>query len=370
MAPVIKQLERCAEIESRVCATAQHRQLLDEVLKLFAIKPDWDLDIMTANQNLAELTASLLHKLDPLLAVEKPDWVLMQGDTTTVMSAALAAFYRGIRIGHVEAGLRTGDKSQPFPEEINRRIAGLVAELHFAPTEKSRQNLIREGINPHHVVVTGNPGIDALYAALEKRCAFGDGLLSALRSKRRVLLVTAHRRENFGAPLASICSALKKLAEIYRDRLQIIYPVHLSPNVLEPVHTLITEEANISLLPPVDYLQMAHLLKRSFIVLTDSGGLQEEAPALGKPVLVLRDKTERTEIIEAGAAKLVGTKTESIVAEVVRLMEDADLYQSMAQAVNPYGYGHAAEKIVAAVWQKQTFLSSRSSSAEMRWTTT
>ena len=347
MAPVVRQLARTEGIRSRVCVTAQHREMLDQALSIFDIRPDIDLNLMRANQSLAELTAAVFTRLDPVLQEESPDWILVQGDTTTVMAAALAAYYRKIRVGHVEAGLRTRDKWQPFPEEINRRIAGVVADLHFAPTEHARQNLLREGIPENHIAVTGNPVIDALHLiAARPEPAEIANLLESLHigRGRRLILVTAHRRENFGAPLDSICGAIQSLAS--RGDVEIVYPVHLNPNVQKPVYRLLRETPHVTLLPPLDYLPLVHLMKHASLVLTDSGGIQEEAPAFGIPVLVLREVTERPEGVEAGTARLVGTNREKILAEASRLLDDDAAYRQMAHAVNPYGDGHAAERIV------------------------
>jgi len=353
MAPVIQTLERESEVESRVCVTAQHRQMLDQVLELFQIKPDYDLNLMRPNQSLAGLTAEVMENLDPVLADEHPDWVLVQGDTTTVMTAALAAFYRGIRVGHVEAGLRTGDKRQPFPEEINRRIAGTIADLHFAPTDLARQNLLHEGIDDRIIRVTGNTEIDAQLKVLEmpvpEQVHRWLEEWQIREGGNRLALVTAHRRENFGKPIEDICSALKRLVEDYAGNLHLVYPVHFNPNIQEPVHSILGNVPNIHLLDPLDYLPMVHMLKAATIVLTDSGGIQEEAPGLGKPTLVLREKTERPEGVAAGVLKLVGTDPERIVAEAHRLLDDKTEYNKMAHAANPFGDGHAAERIVKAL---------------------
>jgi UDP-N-acetylglucosamine 2-epimerase (non-hydrolysing) len=364
MAPVVQALARTPEITSLVCVTAQHRQMLDQVLGLFDIHPDVDLDLMTPDQNLASLTADIFTHLDPVLVDLKPDWVLVQGDTTTVMASSLSAYYRRIRVGHVEAGLRTSDKWQPFPEEINRRLASVVTDLHFAPTEWARQNLLRENIPPSQIVVTGNPVIDALQAVVHltattevldlfKQIDFpyqrSELPQKALNLSPRLLLVTAHRRENFGEPLANICSALKILAETYGDAIRIVYPVHLNPNVREPVHRILGKIPHITLLDPLDYLPMVHLMKHASLVLTDSGGLQEEAPALGIPVLVLRAVTERPEGVQAGTVCLVGTETSAIVSHAQKLLDDPQVYASMAQAINPYGDGKAAQRIVKAI---------------------
>jgi UDP-N-acetylglucosamine 2-epimerase (non-hydrolysing) len=358
MAPVVKALKREPGIEAQVCVTAQHRQMLDQVLDLFQILPDVDLDLMRPDQSLAELTAAVFTRLDPVLAALKPDWVLVQGDTTTVMSAALLAFYHRIAIGHVEAGLRTYDKYQPFPEEINRRVAGVVADLHFAPTEWSRQNLLREGVPADQVIVTGNPVIDALQSVAElPPDAYTRDLLERIGFQRdftgdkkpRLILVTAHRRENFGRPLEDICLALRRLAETYGEAVRLVYPVHLNPNVQEPVYRLLGRVPNITLLDPLDYLPLVQLMRRASLVLTDSGGLQEEAPGLGVPVLVMRAVTERPEGVQAGTVKLVGTDPERIYNEARRLLDDPAAHAQMARAVNPYGDGHAASRIVAAI---------------------
>lgn len=353
MAPVVQALKSEPRIESRVCVTAQHREMLDQVLQLFHIRPEVDLNLMRPNQSLSGLTAEILTHIDPVLEAERPDWILVQGDTTTVMASALAAFYRGIKVGHVEAGLRTGDKRQPFPEEINRRIAGTLADLHFAPTELSRQNLLHEGVKDSQIKVTGNPAIDALQQITkmdpppEIADWFSQWGLAA--GGKRLVAVTAHRRENFGLPIENICKALKRLAEQYAGELVIVYPVHLNPNIQEPVHRLLDGVPNIYLLQPIDYLPMVHLMKRSTLVLTDSGGIQEEATGLGKPTLVLREKTERPEGVEAGVLKLVGTDSERISNEATRLLDDPEAYHAMAHAANPFGDGHAAERIVRAL---------------------
>jgi len=387
MAPVVHALARTPGVEARVCVTAQHREMLDQVLDLFGIQPDIDLDLMRENQPLAELSAAIFTHLDPVLEKYKPDWVLVQGDTTTVAITALMAYYRRIRVGHVEAGLRTHDKWQPFPEEINRRVAGVTADLHFAPTEWSRQNLLREGVPDAAIAVTGNPVIDALQVVArqakpeevtrllqklsitchdeeprsggeatpkEDVVSAREGIASSLPSvaprndtRKRLILVTAHRRENFGQPLENICAALKELAA--RGDVEIVYPVHLNPNVQEPVYRLLGDVPHVTLLPPLDYLPLVHLMKRSAIVLTDSGGIQEEAPAFGVPVLVLRAVTERPEGVEAGVLKLVGTANRLIVREANRLLDDPAAYACMARASNPFGDGHAAERIVQAL---------------------
>jgi UDP-N-acetylglucosamine 2-epimerase (non-hydrolysing) len=348
MAPLVKLLAQTPNIESRVCVTAQHRQMLDQVLSLFEIKPNYDLDLMRDNQSLAQLSAAIFTNLDPVLEDFKPDWVLAQGDTTTVAITSLLAYYRRIKFGHVEAGLRTHDKWQPFPEEVNRRIAGVIADLHFAPTEWSRQNLLREGIASELIKVTGNTVIDALqFVSTQPEPIEITQLTTGLLKTKRLILVTAHRRENFGKPMEDICRALLELAK--RGDVEIVYPVHLNPNVQEPVNRFLKGVDHITLLPPLDYLPLVHLMKHAALILTDSGGIQEEAPAFGIPTLVLRDVTERPEGVDAGTLKLVGTETGLIVQGVKRLLENASVYTEMAKASNPYGDGRAAEKIVQAL---------------------
>lgn len=357
MAPVVMQLGRTPGIDSKVCVTAQHREMLDQVLDIFKIRPAIDLNLMLPNQSLAEITAAIFTKLDPVLANLKPDWILVQGDTTTVMATALLAYYHRVKVGHVEAGLRTGDKWQPFPEEINRKVAGAVADLHFAPTEWSRQNLLAEGVPDKNIIVTGNPVIDSLrfvadqpptpeVLSLYTQLGLPNGLDE---SGPDLILVTAHRRENFGQPIQNICTALRNLAQHYGEKVRIVYPVHLNPNIQEPVYHILGNVANILLLPPLDYLPMVHLMKRAKLVLTDSGGLQEEAPGLGVPVLVMRNVTERPEGVQAGTVRLVGTEIDTILQETSRLLDDPVAYRQMAQAVNPYGDGQAAQRIVQAL---------------------
>jgi len=362
MAPVVKTLQSNPEIESIVCVTAQHREMLDQVLELFQIKPDIDLNLMQPDQSLANLTAAVFQHLDPVLSKLQPDWVLVQGDTTTVMAASLLSYYHKIHVGHVEAGLRTKDKWQPFPEEINRRIAGVIADLHFAPTEWSRQNLLDEGIPNQNIIVTGNPVIDALIDIAKRPIpaettellrtlgVVGDTHNSDSHGKnRRLVVITAHRRENFGTPLENICRAILSLADYFGSDIQFVYPVHLNPNVQEPVYRMLGSVENITLLPPMDYLPLIHLIKNAALVLTDSGGIQEEAPGLGVPVLVLRAVTERPEGIETGTVQLVGTNQNRIVSETRYLLDNPEAHAKMANAVNPYGDGHAAERIVQAI---------------------
>jgi UDP-N-acetylglucosamine 2-epimerase (non-hydrolysing) len=353
MAPVLKELDATQGIESLVCVTAQHREMLDQVLDLFKIKPDIDLNLMRPDQNLSRLTAELMTHIDPVLEKTEPDWVLVQGDTTTVMAASLAAFYRRIRVGHVEAGLRTGDRWQPFPEEINRRIAGVTADLHFAPTKYARQNLLKEGIPDWRISVTGNPVIDALNFIGSKPAP--KQVVDLLRKLnihpggKELILITAHRRENFGKPIEDICKALEQLAEKYRQRVELLYPVHLNPNIQDPVRKLLMGIPNITLLPPLEYLSLVHLLKAAKLVLTDSGGIQEEATGLGKPTLVLRQVTERPEGLDAGVLKLVGTNSKEIFAQASQLLDDENAWSAMAHAANPFGDGHAAKKIIRAL---------------------
>jgi UDP-N-acetylglucosamine 2-epimerase (non-hydrolysing) len=369
MAPVIRALSREAGIESRVCLTAQHRQMLDQVLELFQVRPDYDLNLMREDQALPELSAAIFLRLDPVLQSFAPDWVLVQGDTTTVAITALLAYYRRLRLGHVEAGLRTHDKWQPFPEELNRRFASVAADLHFAPTQQARQNLLQEGIDPRLIVVTGNPVIDALrfvadqpepetvrqllarigvtesFATGRQRTA--DSRDSEAGPAKALVLVTAHRRESFGTPLENICAALKDLAA--RGDVEIIYPVHLNPNVRETVERVLGNVPHVTLLPPLEYVPLVHLMKRSTLILTDSGGIQEEAPAFGVPVLVLRAVTERPEGIDAGVLRLVGTDRARILEQASLLLDDPVARANMAKAVSPFGDGRAAERIVRAL---------------------
>jgi UDP-N-acetylglucosamine 2-epimerase (non-hydrolysing) len=348
MAPIVRLLAQTTGVDSRVCVTAQHRQMLDQVLNLFDIKPEYDLDLMRDDQNLAQLSASIFTNLDPVLSDFQPDWILAQGDTTTVAITSLLSYFNRIKFGHVEAGLRTHNKWQPFPEEINRRVAGVTADLHFAPTEWSKQNLLREGIDESIIKVTGNTVIDALQFVREQpEPQEITQLLTGKLKTKKLILITAHRRENFGKSLENICRALVELAK--RGDVEIVYPVHLNPNVQAPVNRLLQGVEHITLLPPLDYLPLVHLMKHAALILTDSGGIQEEAPAFGIPTLVLRNVTERPEGVAAGTLKLVGTETSHIVSEAKRLLDDESAYAEMSQAANPYGDGHAAEKIIQAL---------------------
>jgi len=350
LSPVVKAMQADKDIDPITLVTAQHREMLNQALDLFHIQPDFDLDIMEKDQSLAQVTARIFTDLDPILARVKPDWVIVQGDTTTVMAAALNAFYHKIKIGHVEAGLRTHDKWQPFPEEINRRIAGVTADLHFAPTSWARDNLLAEGIPEASIKITGNTIIDALNQVTDlpvppKMAALlqKHGIISG---KKRLVVVTAHRRENHGQPIKDICTAIAALAHDFQDNVHIVYPVHLNPHIQQPVHAALEGVSNISLLPPLDYLSLAHLLKNAFLILTDSGGIQEEATGLGVPCLVLREVTERPEGIQAGILTLVGTHTEKIITTARNLLTDQTAYQAMAAGRNVYGDGKASWRIL------------------------
>lgn len=364
LAPVVQALARRRGTgidRSAICISGQHRALLQPVLDLFSLAPDYDLDAAAGKRSLTALAAAILANLEPVLERERPDWVLVQGDTTTVVAAALAAFYAGVKVGHVEAGLRSHDRRQPFPEEINRRLAGVAADLHFAPTTGAGDNLRREGTPDALIVVTGNPVIDALRWVASLPAP--DDAVALLRrlgirpeneevpgqEAPRLLLVTAHRRENLGEPLERICLALRDLAMGYGDRLRIVYPVHLNPDVRGPVERLLGGVPGITLLPPLPYPPLVHLMRRAHLVLTDSGGLQEEAPALGRPVLVLREVTERPEAVAAGTVRVIGTDRATIVRETSRLLDDPAAHAAMACAVSPYGDGHAGERIVDAL---------------------
>jgi UDP-N-acetylglucosamine 2-epimerase (non-hydrolysing) len=350
MAPVIKELERYSdEIQSVVCVTAQHREMLDQVLSIFDVRPDYDLDIMLPDQTLSQLTANILTRLDQVLARERPDWLLVQGDTTTVMVASLVAYYHCVQVGHVEAGLRTGDKWQPYPEEINRRLTDVLSDLYFAPTERNRQNLLREGISDEAIIVTGNTVIDALMMTIDRLRQDGDHFRQWSRNGQRLILVTAHRRENFGQPLIRICRALAEIAARYPSDVRLVYPVHPNPNVLGPVHELLDGIPNVTLTEPLDYYDFVQLMCKAHLILTDSGGLQEEAPSLGVPVLVLREVTERPEGVMAGVVKVIGTDDRAIVNEVVSLLENDHVYRNMSQGANPYGDGRASQRIVEAI---------------------
>lgn len=354
MAPLVNLLKQQSGIDSRVCVTGQHREMLDQVLQLFDIKPEYDLAIMKAGQDLYDVTTSILLNIKPVLRDFKPDVVLVHGDTSTTFAAALACYYEKIAVGHVEAGLRTGNIYSPWPEEANRKLTGAITRFHFAPTDTSKQNLLNEQVNPAHIIVTGNTVIDALLQVVKK--IDSDSVLSAGFAKqfpygqngRQLVLVTGHRRESFGAGFDNICAALKQIAVQFPD-CDIVYPVHLNPNVREPVFRLLSDAPNVHLIEPQDYLPFVYLMSRSTLVLTDSGGIQEEAPSLGKPVLVMRDTTERPEAVAAGTVKLVGTNQARIVEEVSKLLNDKSYYDSMSFAHNPYGDGNACQRIIDAI---------------------
>lgn len=351
MAPLVTALAADARFDAKVCVTAQHREMLDQVLALFDIVPDFDLNIMRADQDLTEVSCGILTGMKRVLAEWRPDVVLVHGDTATTMMAAIAAFFARVPVGHVEAGLRSGDLDAPWPEEANRRIAAVPTRFHFAPTAAAQANLRREGVAADTITVTGNTVIDALFLALEKlpaRADEFDARFGFLRPDARVLLVTGHRRESFGAGFERICEALLALARRY-PALDIVYPVHLNPNVRGPVDRLLSGVDNIHLIEPLDYLPFVWLMNRAHLILTDSGGVQEEAPSLGKPVLVMRDTTERPEGVAAGTARLIGTDQDRIVSEVSTLLDDKSAYAAMARAHNPYGDGHAAARIAEIV---------------------
>jgi UDP-N-acetylglucosamine 2-epimerase (non-hydrolysing) len=346
MAPVVRALAAADDIEARVCVTAQHREMLDQVLALFDIVPDYDLNLMRPGQGLEDITAGVLQALSPVLAEFQPQLVLVHGDTTTTLAASLAAYYKKIPVGHVEAGLRTGNIWSPWPEEINRKVTGAVTRLHFAPTEQSKANLLAENVPANHVTVTGNTVIDALLdvvAMLEKDSS-GFEAQFGLDPEKRMILVTGHRRESFGDGFLRICEALAELAK--RADVEIVYPVHLNPNVKGPVEDRLGGLANVHLIAPQDYLPFVYLMSRADVILTDSGGVQEEAPSMGKPVLVMRETTERPEAIAAGTVKLVGTDVKRIVSEVSALLDDPAAYEAMSFAHNPYGDGQAAQRIL------------------------
>lgn len=350
MAPLIKELQsRPDRFDCRVAVTAQHRQMLDQVLDLFGIVPHHDLNIMQPGQSLFDITRRALTGLEQVLSSEQPDLVLVHGDTTTTFTGALAAYYRRIPVGHVEAGLRTGDKFSPFPEEINRHLTGVLTDIHFAPTATARANLLREGVAAKDIFVTGNTVIDALLATVRRDYAFTDPVLNHIDyARQRVLLVTTHRRENLGEPMREIYLALRRVVQDYPD-VTVVFPVHKNPAVRQVVWEVLGEAPRVYLIEPLDYQPFVNLMQRSYLVLTDSGGLQEEAPALGKPVLVLRNTTERPEAVEAGTVRLVGTAREAVLTETCRLLDDPAHYRSMAGAVNPYGDGQACRRIAAAL---------------------
>ena len=350
MAPVVREVKADSSLEVKVCITAQHRQMLDQVMDIFKLKADFDLNVMAPNQTLGDVTCKVLKGMENVFDQWRPDIVLVQGDTTTVMATALAAFYHKIEVGHVEAGLRTGNIYSPWPEEMNRLIAGNLATWHFAPTPRSRDNLLKENKDPSRVFVTGNTVIDALHDAVGMIDADKalEARLSAqfpfLDPTKRLLLVTGHRRENFGDGFIHICNAIARVAK--RPDVQVVYPMHMNPNVRKPVTEILGALDNVHLIEPLDYLSFLYMMRRSHLIMTDSGGVQEEAPSLGKPVIVMRDTTERPEAVDAGTVILAGTSTESMVSSAERLLDDDAFYDRMAHAVNPYGDGKAAQRIV------------------------
>jgi len=359
MAPVVKALKRLRGLDVRVCVTGQHRQMLDQVLALFAVEADFDLDLMRYGQNLTDITTSVLNGMQHVLRKWKPDLVLVHGDTTTTFAAGLAAFYEKVTIGHVEAGLRTGNIYAPWPEEMNRCLTTAIASIHFAPTKRAKENLLREGVPEDTIYVTGNTVIDALLDVVDR--IRGDPDLEQslakqfpyLDSNRKFILVTGHRRENFGDGFERICQALKRVLD--GEEVEIIYPLHLNPNVQEPVRRILGRCPNIHLTEPLDYLPFVYLMKRSYMIITDSGGVQEEAPSLGKPVLVMRETTERPEAVDAGTVKLVGTDEDLIVQETRRLLRNTSVYEAMSRAHNPYGEGQASRRIAEACDQFLSF---------------
>lgn len=350
MAPLVKELEKHPDkIESIVCVTAQHRQMLDQVLDIFDIKPDYDLNIMKDRQTLVEIVSRSLEGLDQVMKDAKPDIVLVHGDTSTTFVGSLAAFYNQIAVGHVEAGLRTFDKYAPFPEEVNRRITGVISDMHFSPTERNRQNLLRENVKDEDIFVTGNTVIDALKTTVREDYTFKDETLKNMHwDSKRVIVMTAHRRENLGEPLKNICRAVRQLVEEFED-IEVVYPVHMNPAVREVAYEILGDLDQVKLIEPVNADELHNAIKRGYLVLTDSGGLQEEAPSLGKPVLVLRGETERPEAVDAGTVKIVGVKQEVIYEMAKELLTDDTAYQQMAKAVNPYGDGFASQRIVEAI---------------------
>ncbi len=348
LAPVIAELKKyAAKVDCKICVTGQHREMVDPLLKLFKISPDYDLNLMLEDQSLEHVTTTVLKAMGKIFEKERPDYLMVQGDTTTAMAAGLAAFYKKVKVAHLEAGLRTWDAQHPFPEEVNRRIIDSLSELYFSHTESAKRNLLNEGIDAKKIEVTGNTVIDALLDTAKRKYDLEDlSLNGVLRGRKKLILVTAHRRENFGQPILQICNAIKTLAREYKGKLIFVYPVHLNPNVFEYVHRRLDGVDNVFLTRPLEYLPFVKLMARADLVLTDSGGLQEEAPSLGKPVLVMRETTERPEGVQAGCVKVIGTDTQRIIKEVTDLLENREKYRRMAKAKNPYGDGTAARKTV------------------------
>ena len=352
MAPLVKELEKNQNIESIVCVTAQHRQMLDQVLEIFDIKPDYDLNIMKDRQTLISITTRGLEGLDEVMKEAKPDLVLVHGDTSTTFVGSLAAFYNQIAVGHVEAGLRTYDKYSPFPEEVNRRLTGVIADMHFSPTERNRENLLRENVDDSTIYITGNTVIDALQTTVRADYEFKDEVLSSMNwNTKKVIVMTAHRRENLGEPLKNICRAVKRLVEDFED-VEVVYPVHMNPAVREVAYSILGDMERVKLIEPVNADELHNAISRGYMVMTDSGGLQEEAPSLGKPVLVMRNETERPEAVDAGTVKIAGVDEDVIYNLAKELITDKEAYNKMAKAVNPYGDGHASERIVQAIVDK------------------
>jgi UDP-N-acetylglucosamine 2-epimerase (non-hydrolysing) len=356
MAPLVKKFLANKNFETKVCVTAQHREMLDQVLNFFEIVPDYDLNLMKKDQNLFSLTAGIITELKPVLEAFQPDYVYVHGDTTTSMAVGLAAFYAGAKVCHVEAGLRTNNKLSPFPEEMNRQITARIADYHFAPTEESKANLLQENINSETILVTGNTVIDALLYSKDKLLNYTTEEITQLENtidfSKKILLVTGHRRENHGQGIQNICEALLELASTYKNDIQIIYPVHLNPNIQEPVNRFLGNCSNIKLIKPLSYPAFVWLMNQSYFILTDSGGVQEEAPSLGKPVLVLRDTTERPEAVSAGTVQLVGIDKNKIIASCTDLLENNKIYREMTQAHNPYGDGFASDRIIGFIQNK------------------
>ena len=349
MAPLINAMEKCDDIEQIVCVTAQHRQMLDQVLEIFNLKPDYDLDIMTQRQTLTDITTKALHGLEGVMKEAKPDLVLVHGDTTTTFAGSLAAFYSEIKLGHVEAGLRTYDKFQPFPEEMNRRLTGAMADLHFAPTPLAKEHLLKENIDPENIFITGNTAVDCLKTTIQPDFRFDVELLNNIDYKnKRVITMTAHRRENLGEPLENICRAVLRLVEKYED-VEVVYAVHFNPAVREVAFKILGNHDRIHLIDPLDIKNMHNLMNLSYMVMTDSGGLQEEVPSMGKPVLVLRNVTERPEGVDAGTLKLAGVNEDEIFAQASELLDNKEIYNKMVASKNPFGDGYAAERIVEAI---------------------
>lgn len=356
MMPVVQELSRCNIIDLKVCVTAQHRQMLDQVLSLFSVVPEFDLNLMLPGQDLTDITSKILLGMRGVFTKWRPNIVFVHGDTTTTLATSIAAYYEKIKIAHVEAGLRTGDIYSPWPEEGNRRMVGAITDMHLAPTNTAKQNLINEGISPENIWVTGNTVIDALFSVIAKlRDDVNlqnkqDQFFSFLNPKKKLILVTGHRRENIGGGFVEICQALQKISS--REDVEIIYPVHLNPNVQEPVSKILGGLKNVHLIEPLEYLSFVYLMNRAYLIVTDSGGIQEEAPSLGKPVLVMREVTERPEAVEAGTVRLIGNKTEVMVKEIGRLLDDAEAYEEMSKSNNPYGDGYASRKILEIIKSK------------------